>query len=48
MHDCHKEGVTVDRECDSPKGGVKGIRMMGQLMGRCDCHWEYIGSIGHV
>ena len=27
MYDCHKEGVTVDREFDSPKGDVKGIRM---------------------
>ena len=30
MHDCHKEGVTVDREFDSPKGDVKGIRMSNQ------------------
>ena len=26
MHDCHQEGVTVDRECDSHQGGVKGIK----------------------
>ena len=46
MHDCHKEGVTVDRECDSPKGGVKGIRMMSQLMGRCDDPWGDVRSLG--
>ena len=28
MHDCNKEGVTVDKECDSPKDGVKGISVM--------------------
>ena len=22
MHDCHQEGLTVDRECDTHKGGV--------------------------
>ena len=38
--------MTVDRECDSPKGDVKGIRMMGQLMGRCDGHWGDVRSLG--
>ena len=39
MHDCHQGGVTVDREFDSPKGGVKDIRKVCQLVGRCDGHW---------
>ena len=38
MYDCHQGGVTVDRECDSPKGGVKDIRKVCQLVGRCDGH----------
>ena len=38
MHDRHQRGVTVDRECDSPKGGVKYIRKVCQLVGRCDVH----------
>ena len=46
MYDCYKEGVTVARECDSLKEGVKGIRMMGQLMGRCDGHWGDVWSLG--
>ena len=46
MHDCHKEGVTVGRESDSPKGDVKGIRIMGQLMWRCDGHWGDVRSLG--
>ena len=31
--------MTVDREFDSPKGGVKDIRKVCQLVGRCDGHW---------
>ena len=38
MCGCHLGGVTVDRECDSPKGGVTRIRKMCQLMERCDGH----------
>ena len=34
--DCHQEGVTDDRKCDSPKRGVKGIREVSQLRERCD------------
>ena len=34
--DCHQEGVTDDRKCDSPKRGVKGIREVRQLTERCD------------
>ena len=33
MYDCHQGGVTVDRECDSPKGCVKYIRKVCQLVG---------------
>ena len=36
MQDCHQEGVTVDRKCESPKRGVKGIREVCHLMERCD------------
>ena len=36
MQDCHQEGVTDDRKCDSPKRGVKCIREGSQLMERCD------------
>ena len=31
-----REGVTADKECDSPKECVKGIREVYQLMERCD------------
>ena len=48
LQDCHQEGVTVDRKCDSPKRGVKGIREVSQLTewcdgcegGRCDSYQE--------
>ena len=36
MHDCHQEGLTDDRKCDSPKRSVKGIREVSQLMERFD------------
>ena len=36
MHDCYQGGVKVDRGCDSPKGGAKGIKNVCQLVGRCD------------
>ena len=36
MQDCHHEGVTDDRKCDSPKRGVKGIREVRQLTERCE------------
>ena len=46
MHGCHQGGVTVDREFDSPKGGVKYIRKVCQLMGRCDsCQEECHSSV---
>ena len=32
--------MTVDREFVSPKGVVKGIGEMCQLVGRYDVHWE--------
>ena len=40
--------MTVDRECDSLNGGVKGIRKMFQLMGRCDGHGEDVRGYGEV
>ena len=46
MHGCHLEGVTVDRECDSIKGGVKGIRKMCLLMERCDGHLGDVRTLG--
>ena len=36
MQDCHHEGVTDDRKCDSPKRGVTSIREVNQLTERCD------------
>ena len=40
IHNHHQGGVTVDRECASPKGGVKDVRKVRQLVGRCDGHGE--------
>ena len=48
MHDCHLGGVTVDRECDSQNGGVKDIRKVCQLVGRCDGHGGYVSTLGEV
>ena len=45
MHDCHQRGVTVDRECDSTKGGVKDMGKVCQLMGRCDGHGGDAGEM---
>ena len=39
---------TVDRECGSPKGGVKCIRKVCQLTWRCGCHGGDEGSLGEV
>ena len=41
-------GVTVDRECDSLKSGVKDIRKMCQLVGRCDGHRGDVSRLGEV
>ena len=38
--------VTVDKECDSPKEGVKGITEACQLIGRCDGRWGNVESLG--
>ena len=38
MHECHQGGVTVDRECNSPKKDVKDIDKVCQLVGRYDGH----------
>ena len=40
--------MTVDRECDSPKGGVEDIRMACQLVGRCDGHGGEVSRLGEV
>ena len=48
MHDCNQEGVTVDKECDNSKEGVKGIREVCQLMGRCNGHWGDVRSLAKV
>ena len=33
-----KQCMIVTRECESPKGGVSGIRKVCQLIDRCDGH----------
>ena len=55
MHDYHQEdvtcaweGVTVVRECDSLKGGVKGIRKVCELVVRCDGHGGDLRRLGEV
>ena len=40
--------MTVDREGYSPKGGVKGIRNVCQLVGRCDGHGRDANRLGEV
>ena len=40
--------MTIDRECNSHKGGVKDIRKVWQLPGRCDCHGEDVRRLGEV
>ena len=39
-------GVTVDRNCDTHQGGVKGIRKVCQLMERCDSHGQGVRVCG--
>ena len=48
MQDCHQEGVTDDRKCDSPKRGVKGIREVRQLTERCDGYEGVEGGVEGV
>ena len=48
MQDYHQEGVTDDRKCDCPKRGVKGIREVSQLMGRCDGYEAGVRRCGKV
>ena len=48
MLDCHQEGVTVDRECDSPRREVKCIRKVCQLMEIYDGYWGDIKVFGEV
>ena len=38
--------MTADRECDSPYVGVKGIREVCQLIGRCDGPCGDVRSLG--
>ena len=40
--------MTVDRECNSPKGGVKDITKVCHLVGRCDVHAGDIIRLGEV
>ena len=40
--------MTVDRECDSPKGGVEDIRKVRQVVGSCDGHGGDVSSLGEV
>ena len=40
--------MTVDRECDSPKRGVKDVRKMCQLMERYDDHGRSVQDPGEV
>ena len=48
MQDCHQEGVTDDRECDSPKRDVKGIREVSQLPEMCDGYEGGVRRCGKV
>ena len=48
MHNCHQGGVTVDRERDSPKGSLKDIRKVCQMMGRCRGHGGDVRRLGEV
>ena len=48
MQDCHQEGVTDDRKCDSPERGVKGIREVSQLTERCDGYEGGVRRCGKV
>ena len=40
--------MTVNRECGSPEGDVKGIRKVCQLVGRCDDHGGDVRRLGEV
>ena len=42
------EGVITFTRCDSPQGGVKGIRKVCQLMERCDAHGRSVQELGQV
>ena len=46
MQDCHPEGVTDDRKCDSPKRGVIGISKVSQLTEKCDGYGGGIRRLG--
>ena len=48
MQDCHQEGVTDDRKCDSTKRGVKGIREVSQLTERCGGYEGGVRRCGKV
>ena len=40
--------MTVDRECDSQKGGVKDISKVCQLVERCDGYGGDVSRFGEV
>ena len=40
--------MSVDRECDIPKEGVKGTRKVCQLVGRCDGHGGDVSRLGEL
>ena len=42
------EGVITFRSFDSPKGGVKYVRKVCQLMERCDAHGRSVREVGEV
>ena len=42
------EGVITFTRCDSPQGGVKGIRKVCQSMNRCDGHGGDLKVLGEV
>ena len=40
--------MTVDTECDSPKGGMKDIRKVCQLVERCDGRGGDVSRFGEM
>ena len=38
-------GVAVVKKCDSPQGGVTGIRIVCYLVERCDGHGENVRCV---
>ena len=42
------KGVVTSRRCDSPRGSVKYMRTVCQLMERCDAHRRSVQELGDV